>query len=742
MRKQVKLTLLLFTLLLTSNATTPLQPTSQASNTFSLTIDVSTLGYTDTSTLGTAEDATEEFDPKWDTVETPAPPRGITSYLWYPGNPASPVDLRKLSTSMIPWSGNMTWTLHVKAIAISGQAALTWNPSETGQLSSTHEIHLLDGEGKAPIDMRSASRIVFNADEGATYTFTVQVLLHDSPPSKVPALNVTDEHDGVLRLTWGQATDDRGVAYYRVYRDGGLIATTIHTTYRDQGLVNGVPYTYQVSAVDTSGLEGERSDPSNGTPTQSTPHAPLPPANEPPTADAGADQTLYVNTAAFFDASSSSDTDGTLVSYVWAFGDGATSTGVKAVHTYSAAGVYTVTLTVTDDKGEKASDRCNVTVMELSAPLKAVFTVGIPANETNHSVCAFDSEVMVRVNTTGPVTLTVIKYVSNPAPGAPLPRASAKYLDVSVSCPDAVRWPLYVEVGYTSEEITGLHEEKLGIFYLVGDSWRRCSATGVYPDRGVAWARMTREEAAGSPILVGEVPVAAGFKVSALSISPSAAITGETVSVDVTVTNVGGEAGDYTVTLWIDGVLEGSEAVSLGGGESVEVSFNVSRGAAGLYMVEVDGLRGGFTVKEQAEPAVFVYSGLSVSPLVVGPGEAVSVSVTVANVGGESGNHTVMVRVDGVAVGSESVSLEGGGSASLVFTVSAVGEGSHVVQVGELTGSFEVEAAARFPVWFYGGMVAVLVSAVVAVTVAKRYVSTSMSLSLSFLFDNRLTWVI
>ncbi len=50
-----------------------------------------------------------------------------------------------------------------------------------------------------------------------------------------------------------------------------------------------------------------------------------------------------------FNASGSSDSDGTIVAYTWDFGDGTTDTGVTAVHAYADSGLYTVTLTVLDD---------------------------------------------------------------------------------------------------------------------------------------------------------------------------------------------------------------------------------------------------------------------------------------------------------------------------------------------------------------------------------------------------------
>ncbi|MEM7164983.1 MAG: PKD domain-containing protein [Planctomycetota bacterium] len=52
-----------------------------------------------------------------------------------------------------------------------------------------------------------------------------------------------------------------------------------------------------------------------------------------------------------FDATTSFDPDGTVVSYAWDFGDGATDTGAVVSHEYDCFGEFTVTLTVTDNSG-------------------------------------------------------------------------------------------------------------------------------------------------------------------------------------------------------------------------------------------------------------------------------------------------------------------------------------------------------------------------------------------------------
>src|SRR5206468_1321727 len=61
---------------------------------------------------------------------------------------------------------------------------------------------------------------------------------------------------------------------------------------------------------------------------------------------------------ATFDASSSSDPDGTIVSYAWDFGDSTGATGVVASHAYSIYGTINVTLNVMDN------DSLNATVYQ------------------------------------------------------------------------------------------------------------------------------------------------------------------------------------------------------------------------------------------------------------------------------------------------------------------------------------------------------------------------------------------
>ncbi|MEJ2395262.1 MAG: PKD domain-containing protein [Candidatus Thiodiazotropha sp.] len=85
-------------------------------------------------------------------------------------------------------------------------------------------------------------------------------------------------------------------------------------------------------------------------------------ANQPPVADIGGPYSGTEAIAVGFDASNSSDSDGSLVSYAWDFGDGASGSGVMVSHTYTATGTYNVTLIVTDDAGDSTTDTAEVTI--------------------------------------------------------------------------------------------------------------------------------------------------------------------------------------------------------------------------------------------------------------------------------------------------------------------------------------------------------------------------------------------
>ncbi|MBB3167898.1 PKD domain-containing protein [Simiduia aestuariiviva] len=112
-----------------------------------------------------------------------------------------------------------------------------------------------------------------------------------------------------------------------------------------------------------------------------------PTGNTPPVANFS--HTTSTLTASFVD--SSSDSDGSVVSWTWDFGDGNVSSAQHPSHTYAAAGSYSVTLTVTDDAGATASSTGNVSVA-VQQPPNASFTTAVNALTVSFTDASTDAD--------------------------------------------------------------------------------------------------------------------------------------------------------------------------------------------------------------------------------------------------------------------------------------------------------------------------------------------------------------
>jgi flagellin-like protein len=111
----------------------------------------------------------------------------------------------------------------------------------------------------------------------------------------------------------------------------------------------------------------------------------------------------------------STDSDGTIASRLWAFGDTQTSTATSPSHTYAAAGTYTVRLTVTDNLGLTNFVEHSVTVTAAQAQVTYV-SAGTGTGQTggNDLTPAYPSglqandlillQVVVRDTSTTPTT--------------------------------------------------------------------------------------------------------------------------------------------------------------------------------------------------------------------------------------------------------------------------------------------------------------------------------------------------
>ncbi len=78
-----------------------------------------------------------------------------------------------------------------------------------------------------------------------------------APATVTAVANSTPSAAWSAKLTWTAATDNRGVAQYRIYRDGVVVATvpSSNLTWQDGGLTYSTTYRYRVTALDARGNE-------------------------------------------------------------------------------------------------------------------------------------------------------------------------------------------------------------------------------------------------------------------------------------------------------------------------------------------------------------------------------------------------------------------------------------------------------------------------------------------------------
>ena len=93
-----------------------------------------------------------------------------------------------------------------------------------------------------------------NMATSANFTFTTPAAADTTAPTTPSNLTASAVSSSQINLSWGASSDNVGVAGYRIYRAGSLIATVGNvTSYSNTGLFASTSYSYQVTAIDAAG---------------------------------------------------------------------------------------------------------------------------------------------------------------------------------------------------------------------------------------------------------------------------------------------------------------------------------------------------------------------------------------------------------------------------------------------------------------------------------------------------------
>ena len=205
---------------------------------------------------------------------------------------------------------------------------------DDGATGSTSQSVTIDSDvSTMHVENISSATIVRGAGSG---TAEVTVTIHDTDGNPVADATVSGEFSGDVSGTPSGVTDANGEV---VLASDSFTARPNNVELCVSGVTNAT-LTYDPN---------DNSDPS---------YACEGGGNVNPVASFTVSTNLL--TADFTDTSS--DSDGTVVSWAWDFGDGNSSSAQNPSNTYAANGTYTVMLTVTDDMGATGSASQSVTV--------------------------------------------------------------------------------------------------------------------------------------------------------------------------------------------------------------------------------------------------------------------------------------------------------------------------------------------------------------------------------------------
>jgi hypothetical protein len=118
--------------------------------------------------------------------------------------------------------------------------------------------------------------------------------------------------------------------------------------------------------------------------------------------------------------------------------------------------------------------------------------------------------------------------------------------------------------------------------------------------------------------------------------------------------------------------------------------------------------------------ATFVLSDLTINPDKVKVGETVQISVKVTNSSIVPGTYNVVLKLDGTEIDSKDVTLEGGASETVSFTVTREESGTYGIEIDGLSGNFRVSAPAVIDWPLIGGIIGGVIVIAAAVVVFLR----------------------
>ena len=177
------------------------------------------------------------------------------------------------------------------------------------------------------------------------------------------------------------------------------------------------------------------------------------------------------------------------------------------------------------------------------------------------------------------------------------------------------------------------------------------------------------------------------LEASNLKVSPSEVEVDQPVTVTADLQNAAETQAAYHCSLVLEGKEVEAQDITVAGGSTGKVTFELSQATSGTYNVELLGLSGSFKV---LKPAEFKVVSLDIAPNPIKVGDETTITVTIENVGGATGTYNATLLLDGGVYYTSDVMLAGGATKSVSVVASKGTPGSYSIEIGGLEAILEV----------------------------------------------------
>jgi len=307
-----------------------------------------------------------------------------------------------------PITGTAPLAVNFEATSSTGSIThYQWDFADGATASTSAVEHEYTKAGKF------LATLTVSNESGASSSTSVEVTVTEPPPVATPIITLV-QPTAVISSTSALGAAPFAVSFEgsSSHADGSATITNYAWSFGDGTTATGATTTHTYSTAgtynsaltvsDSNGLSGSATTPVVVTPAV---------ANKAPTAaictaTANASSPLTVS----FDGSCSTDSDGSITSYVWSFGDGSVGSGKVVTHLYTTAAEFTATLRVADDKGATGTAETKITTQT-----KTTSTLNIETGEVD--VTGAWVHVTLKNAFLNPIVIAGPPSFNNSAPG-------------------------------------------------------------------------------------------------------------------------------------------------------------------------------------------------------------------------------------------------------------------------------------------------------------------------------------